>query len=80
MSGASSLKITGCLGSEGATANVGFHQAHAHSHTHIHTHSHQHTRDTHMRVTLNVMGKHTNFNQGAEVLSSFIILTVSWGW
>lgn len=71
MLGASSLKITGCLGSEGATAKCWVVQAPAHSHTH----THKRARTT---VTLNGVGKHVNFNQRGKVLSSFVTLTVSW--
>lgn len=49
MSGASSLKITGRLGSEGAVANVGFASGTSarvpHTpHTHVPPHTHTHTR------------------------------------
>ena len=69
MSGASSLKITRRLISEGDTMNVGLHQAHTSSHERVcmHTHTHTHTHK-HIGVTLNGMGKHTNFNQGGKVL------------
>ena len=74
MSGASSLKITRRLISEGDTMNVGLHQAHASSHERACMHTHTHT---HTGVTLNGMGKHINFNQGGKVLYSFITLMVS---
>ena len=70
---ASSLKITGCPGSEGATANTGLHQAHTHTHIH-NTHINTHVNNTHINshisthttVALHGLGRHTNYNQGAE--------------
>lgn len=62
MSGASSLKITGRLGSEGAVANVGF--ASGTSARVPHTpHTHVPPTHTHTAVTLHRAGKHTNSNQ-----------------
>ena len=49
MSGASSLKITRRLISEGDTMNVGLHQAHASSHERACMHTHTHTHGSHFK-------------------------------